>query len=471
VTDYGVFLTFFTVLLIVTGAAFAQVADGVSVGGWGKAVFVPVQGQFKDDRAYFGAGVGSGWGPAYARVDVTFAAADSRIGGQARIERGSEPSSINGGLVNIWAKPFGSDILYVQVGKYEYDEFRGKVGTDGDFHNLIGGPGKSPDRIFQRLNGNGSNGGGLLLTKPISGLSIFADIGPGWYTYKDGRAAVTGENGAQDIYKKIQAGIAYDISGIGLFRAQWVGNTMDITAGESATWRKVGSAITASQVSGDPEDWELIAGDANPYVFNPARIEAAFNLKAVEGLNLDLSVKVPIPVEKEILTDVKLVHQGNFQIGAAGEYKAGDFGVVLGLYGEFGGSTAIDVPDAVAESQADGYFSTKAKLAPSFDIIVTPSFFVTAIDATLGADVGFKVKGKDTIPEWLDTAAEYARGQIKWVGAKESTTFGFGGWIKRDLGKGYIKTGLAYQFPTYGAKGTVGKASYLTWPIVLELSF
>jgi hypothetical protein len=468
-------IALFTVLLIVTGAAFAQVADGISIGGGAQLIFAPVQGQFGNDRAYFGAGLG-GWG---ANVNVTFAAADGRVGGQAKFDRGTNTakytSVVDSGNVNAWVKPFASDILYVKVGKYEHDDFRGKVGTDSNFHSFIGGPGKGPDRIFQRLNARGTGGGGLVVIKPVSGLSLFADIGTGWGTFTKGVTADTPKNGGQDTYKNIQAGIAYDISGIGLFRAQWVGNTMDIVAGKPTRY-EIDPATYNGQsypsAGGSTVGWKLVKGDTNPYVFNPARIEAAFNLKAVEGLNLDLSVKVPIPVEKEIPRSVggidfnaKVVHQDNFQLAAAGEYKAGDFGVVLGLYGEFGGSIAVgSVPAVIAESAPNGYLS-KAKLAPSFNIIATPSFYVAAVDATVGADVGFAVTGKGTRPGWLNTLGTWS------VADEETTTFGFGGWIKRDLGKGSIKTGLAYQLPAYGAKGTVDEVSYLTWPIILEYSF
>jgi hypothetical protein len=396
----------FIVLLFVTGMAFAQFPDGLKIGAWGRADFVPFQGVFEDDEdAVFQSGVGSGWKPAYWDINVSFTAADGRIGGQANISRADyNPEE---GNLNIWAKPFGSDILYIQVGKYEFDDYRGGTGTDGNFQGFIGGPGKNADAIFRRLSTNDSKGGALFVTKPISGLSIFAEINPGWNTFKTMPAATE----AKDAYKKIQAGLAYDISGIGLARAQWVGNSMDY----------------------DGTDW------------HPARIEAAFQLKAVEGLNLDLGIKLPIPVKEELVGG-DTVYQDNFQLAVAGDFKAGDFGITYGLYGGFGGSTSVDSPGA-----------RRSKLSPTFDIILIPSFYVAAIDATVGADVGFKVKGASTT-----------------AGTKnpdQSTIFGFGGWISRDLGKGLIKTGLAYQLPAYTDKGIQDSTSYLSWPIILEISF
>jgi hypothetical protein len=450
-------IALFTVLLIVTGAMFAQVADGVSVGGWGKAVFLPVQGTFKDDKNTFTTGVGSGWGPAYAAVNVTFAAADGRIGGQANIERGSEPSSISGGLVNIWAKPFASDILKITVGKYEIDTYRGKIGTDGDIHNFIGGPGKSPDRIFQRLNANGSNGGGAFVSKPIPALGIFFDLGPGWNTYSEGLGKSAE---AKDIYKKIQAGLGYEIDGIGLARAQWVGNTMDITPGKGGKWEFDPStydgktpAPTKSPDKGGPtsaKGWKWVEGSED--AANPARIEAAFNLTAVEGLKLDVGLKFPIPVKEEF-DRVDVTHQDNIKIGAAGQFTAGDFGVTFGLYGDFAGKTEFDYPSGSAE----------IKQASAFDIIAIPSYYLAALDATVGADVGLRIAGES------EDIVDRETGKVA-AQKDDSVTFGLGGWVKRDLGKGFVKTGLAFSVNTPGdsAKDPV---TTITWPIILELSF
>jgi hypothetical protein len=421
---YGVFLTFFSVLLIVTGAAFAQVADGISIGTGGKVTFVPVQGVSSDDETVFGAGSVINWG---LGADVTLTAADGRVGGQVNIARGADEKydpTITGGLVNIWTKPFGSDILLIKVGKYEFDEFRGKLSTDSDFSGFIGapdptadgivfsGPGKNEDRIFQRLNANGSPIGAVFVSKPIPGLSLFADVGSAWDSYRKGGVE------AKDVYKKVQAGLAYDISGIGLARVQWVGNSMKIT--------------------------ETTEDDFYPYTATPARIEAAFNLTAVEGLKLDVGLKFPIPVKEEF-GPVDVTYQDNIKIGAAGKFTAGDFGVALGLYGDFAGKIKSDNGDSV-----------ELKLAPAFDIIATPSFYLAALDATVGGDVGLKVAGETTYDGtgWED----------------DSVTFGLGGWITRDLGKGWIKTGLAFSVTSFGYDDA-DPISSITWPILMGLSF
>jgi hypothetical protein len=320
--------------------------------------------------------------------------------------------------MNIWVKPFGTDILYLAVGKIVDGRFRGPGVVDDDFQMWIGGMGSNGDPVFQRFEDAGS---ALFISQPIPGLSLFAQIKPGFNTVNS-TPGLDNPNEAADAYKKIQAGFAYDIPGIGLARAQWYGNTMD--------------GISPVNVTTLDPEWSA----------NNARIEAAFKLTAVKNLTLDLGLKLPIPVKEEFF-GVDVTYQGNFQINAIGEYKAGDFGVAFGLYSSFAGSVAIDDP----------MFDERDSLQPSFRIIAVPSFYVAAIDATVGAEVGFKAEGESEV---------FGVGQ-----QNEGTTFGIGAWIKRGLGKGHIKTGLAFQFPKYGNKGTIGETSYLTWPIILEIYF
>jgi hypothetical protein len=392
-------------LLIVTGAAFGQYPDGLTISSWGRAVFVPFQGEFPDDGdAVFKSGVGAGWKPAYMGLNFRFSALDGRVGGMADISHGDDKDGGgsrlrvgDGDNANIWVKPFGTDILYIAVGKIVDGRFRGLGSVDDDFHGYIGGFGDNGDPVFNRFEDDGS---ALFISQPIDGLSIFANIRPGYDTFNSS----VPDTKAADAFKKIQAGFAYDIAGIGFARAQWFGDTMDYVGAE----------------------------------WHPARIEAAFRLTAVEGLNLDLGVKLPIPIEEGDQT-----YQDNFQINVIGDYTAGDFKVAYSLFGHFGGSTANK-----GQKRSD--------LQPSLTALVIPSFYVAAIDFTVGAEVGFKAEGESSIH-----------------GLKQDDngfTFGLGGWIARDLGKGKIKTGLAYQFPKYGDQGTPGP-SYLSWPIILEVWF
>jgi hypothetical protein len=407
------------VLLIVAGAAFAQVPDGLKISGSGTARFVPFQGVFPDkgDAKYY-TGVGTSWGVANTGINFVFTALDGRVGAKTGFEFGSTATGtadikdvVAVGDVYTWVKPFGTDILEINVGRLRDGRFRGP-GTDGDFQGYIGGPGKDGDAIFNRFE---PEGGALFVSQPVAGLSLFAQLDPGWNTFNS-HLPLGGGKEANDVYKKIQIGFAYEITGIGLARAQYVGNTGKVT------------------LSGGHYTWA------------PASIEAAFALNAVPGLVLDFGLKLPIPAKSDV-GGFEATIQKNFEANLAGSYTAGDFSLTYGLYGGFGGSLATDVPG-----------STRLDMNPTFNIILVPSFKVAAIDATVGLDAGFKVVGEGDFI-------------VDGVG-DESTTFGAGVWISRNLGSGSIKTGIAYQFPPYtGTNGTVGKTAYLSVPIMLSASF
>jgi hypothetical protein len=431
------------VLLIVAGAAFAQIPDGFSVNAWGRADFVPFQGQFPDggDAKYY-TGTGSGWGAGYMGLNFQFNALDGKIGGQFELGTNGDIEPTVGDNLHVWVKPFGSDILYLKVGKFRDGRFRGP-GTDNEFQGFIGGPGKDGDSVFNRFE---PDGGALFVSQPIAGLSIYAQLNPGATINGIGPALDPGAE-ANDVYKKIQTGFAYDISGIGLIRAQYVGNTGDITPATAAKFvldpdTYTGGPPPVGGTSSVP-GWTYV--EAESQTINAARIEAAFKVTAVPGLNLDLGLKLPLPVSDTIAgTDVTA--QDNFQLSVAGDYSAGDFGIAYGLYGAFGGSIAYDIPGADRDD-----------LAPTFDIILTPSLYVAAVDAKVGLDLGFKVAGESTIAG-IDQK-------------DDSTTFGFGAWISRALGKGFVKTGLAYQLPAYASNGTKGQVGYLSVPVILQIVF
>jgi hypothetical protein len=406
------FLTFFTVLLIVTGAAFGQLKDGISISTGGGGIFVPVQGHFTDDDAKYYTGVGE---PPKIDFTVEFTAADERTGGKLALDRDMADGTrvFSPGDLNVWIRPFGNKLLHFQIGKGGYGDGLGGVGSDSNTTKYAGDAAKGGGDVFD--DDLGGDGVFIVYSKPITGLHLFARLAPGWKSH-DGKDTKTE---AKDVYKKIKAGLGYEIAGIGIARAQWVGNTMD------------GFADTDQK-----------------YSANNARIDAAFKLTAVKDLTVDFGVRLPIPVKEEYGSG-DVIYQDNFKLGVAGEFKAGDFKINAGFYGAFGGSVAY--PSTV--------LSEKDTLSPEFSIGVTPSFFLAALDSTVGADVGFKTKGE----------SEYFGATVHPT--DEGTTFGFGGWIKKNFGNSSVKTGLFYKFPTNGPNGTQGQTAIFTWPIIMELSF
>jgi hypothetical protein len=426
-------IALFTVLLIVTGAAFAQYPDGLTIGGWGRSDFAVVQGQFPEDGdPIYRTGVGSGWGPAYLGFNLNYTALDGRIGGVATIAYAANGNATKDDNLYIWAKPFGSDILKIYIGSFNEEAFRGYNPLDNNFSPWVNSTVSNKDRIFTRIQ---PRGGALFLTKPMEGLSIYASVDPGLGTlsaiFPDPNAtpAVVGiASVASDVYKRVQVGLGYEIAGIGLARVQYVGHTGNPVI-TNLQLVGVGNTATFDEVT-----------------YNAPIIEAAFKVTALEGLTLDIGGKIPIPGKENNTVWGDLTVQRNFELNLAGDYKAGSsFGVNFGIFGAFGGSIVSDRQN-----------SERLDTAPTFGLGVEPYFFLAGLDSTLGVAMTLGVIGDgDIVP------------QNKF---KESTDFALGAWISKDFGPGHIKTGLSYVFPTYrdNKNGTVG---YFSWPIILELGF
>jgi hypothetical protein len=433
------------VLLLVAGGVFAQIPDGFTVGGWGRAVFVPIQGSFTEqevggetvttNKAW--SGVGSGWNSAYTGVHLRYIG--EKVGGNLGL--GVDGTNINfNDDVGIWAKPFGNDLLKIHVGKFRDGVLRGP-GTDGNWQGYIGGPGKNGDAVFQRFQ---PDGGALFFSKPIPALSVYFQVDPGVTTLSSATEAATD---AEDTWKRIQAGIGYSLDGIGLARVQYVGGTNKITPGGAAKWEfdpaTYDGSILVPTGTEDVEGWKYIK--ATDPSATPSRVEAAFKFTMIEGLTADLGAKIPFPVKDDSL---ELTYQDNIQINLAGSFTAGDFGITYGIYSGFGGNWKPDSGDA-------------SNLSPTFNLLLVPSYYLAAIDAKVGADLGLMVVGDST--KGSDSNKD------------GNATFGGGLWVERNLGKGSIKTGVVYlAAPVYTDADTgkgKDKTGYFTLPVILEVSF
>jgi hypothetical protein len=424
------------VLLLVAGAAFAQIPDGFKIGAWGRAVFIPIQGTFTDSdpaENHAWSGVGSGWGPARVGIDLNYV---SDIAG-ARLHLIGDGTTSGGDNIDIWVKPFKNDILKIDVGKFRDGTLRGP-GTDGDFQGYIGGPGKDGDSVFNRFE---PDGGALFFSKPIPALSVFLQVDPGWSTFT--KFTGGGQKDAADVWKKLQAGVGYELEGIGLARAQYVGGTNKVTPGTAAKFVFDPDTFTSTSTltptgTADVPGWKYVKASDPSVSFS--RIEAAFKFTMVQGLTADLGAKIPLPV-----TENKVTYSDNVQVNLAGNYTTGDFGITYGLYSGFGGSVKPDGVDA-------------SNLAATFNAILTPSYYLAAIDAKVGGDLGLIIKGNSTTGSTDNKDG--------------SSIFGFGGWVERGIGKGTIKVGAAYQLPeNMNDGGTKGKTGVFTLPVILHIGY
>jgi hypothetical protein len=394
------------VLSLVAGALVAQVPDGFKIGGWNRMTFIPIHSVFTDGEDTAEATSGVPW----TRISVDLSDNYDFVGWHFHIiaDTGlnftdfSTPKVAGyvGDFANLWIKPFKSDILKINIGKFNEDVFRGKFGTDGNMDGYTASPVRSADQIFNRFQGNG---GMLLTSSPIEGLTIGLLANSGFKM--TGTTSDTWNNAqAEDVWKKVQVGAGYNIAGIGLARAQYIG------------------AI----------------GTTNP------RLEAAFNLTAVENLSVDIGAKIPFAVKEDDAAGVEVNYQDPFQVNLGASYKLGDLSLGTVIYTTFAGG---ETPDG-GKITGDGF---------KFEIRVIPSYYLAVADATAAVEIGFGA-----------TANSITNGDEDKDSA--SSKFGAGLFLEKKVGKGLVKTGMAFTVNPEVKASSTKQFTTITLPIVLEFS-
>ena len=424
------FVVFTLISAMTAGAVFAQVADGISFQAWGRGAVVPlrVEGPAtqngkqvdKDAEPELKAGTGTTWssGANPSRVDFRMQGNASYAG--FKFNATAEQNDLMGGDdgAYLWVKPFKNDYLKLTAGFLVDDTLRGKVGMDG-FTNFVNGAPGDEDAIFSRFgtshgwttftNNSGGNGGFMLSSKPNDDLFI------GLLVSTDSYASQS----AEDAYRNMQIGFGYNIGGIGHVRAQWFGGYL----GE------------------DPEKDEDKA--FNPS--QPARIELAFALTALDGLLLDIGTKLYMPVSGKSGYE----KSNGVQVSMGATYRNQAFNMVGRVDAK--GIGAHDHPNKSDKSTSG--MDLDVRLVPAYDLDF----------ATVGAHLAanFQVAGDD------------AKG--KTPDDNVTTKIGFGAFIGRSLGNGNVKAGLSFTTgPIYTGdklKNESASGYIFQIPIILEYAF
>jgi hypothetical protein len=260
---------------VVSGSVFAE----ITFGGWGTAKWAPlvVGGDVEttDGKAEEVTNIGIGGGPGWKGFGAAIAFEvrgqneSKTVGFNIHMRANNESGDLGLGDPHAyaWTKPFG-DILKVTMGLYDDDTLRGKFAEVNHGTSVVGTFTSAEEAIFHRLRSNQGRTntfGALIGLYPVDGLSIFANIGA-----SNGVGATPTKYGIGDTLASGQYAIGYNISGIGLARFQFLGGTF----GKETNYSPLGSAATA---------WD--------------RIQFAFNLTAVDKLNLDVGATIPFAIE------------------------------------------------------------------------------------------------------------------------------------------------------------------------------
>ena len=392
-------------------SAFAEITFGM----WTKAVLVPVANDGEDYKA----GLTQAWGgPARtAGLGVNGVNEEGTAGYTFEIRDQAGEDKINHGNRSVlWVKPI--DMVKLSVGYFDGGDNGFRQGSGFGAWDWLR-PSRTTDLFFNGDDGimDGISGNGFMAeVTPIEGLKVMANIPfleTGTYIQD-----------AYDIYKKTQIGAAYTIDGTGTLKVLWTCKSEETKVGNKK-----------SDYTG--------------------KIGVAFNLTAVENLNLAIGAKFDIVDE-----DYKV---GELKYNAAKKKYTG--------FDDWGGSknkayfalnASYQVSDAMKVSLAGG-----VKLFKNSDI--DPRFGIgggvdyTIMDGlTMNADVRYISETKADGYDGEDDAVSFLLGVSK-------------GFSNGSLGVGFegITNGAGFSSIAAGTddKGKVHDGFMWCVPVVLTFSF
>jgi hypothetical protein len=262
-------------LALVASAAFAQ----VSVGGWGRADFIP----FGYDGTYSYANTKVNWGnePNFA---LNFSASGEQIGLVFNFD--VNPAAIDGNAY-VWWKPL--EQFQLDVGRARWDVLRGPDAIES-FHQYSNNKTQDEDAIFTRFTTtdwyqSDHFGGAVLQITPIENLYIGVAI-PTGYTVG------SPDNDVEYVYKRSSYAAGYNIDGIGLARVGYFGESGQAIgfSGQKETNRPKGQIIqgafklTAVEAIG--ADFGFTYALNQPDDTNNIGIALRLDAKAADGINI-----------------------------------------------------------------------------------------------------------------------------------------------------------------------------------------
>lgn len=193
-------VTVASMAVLAAGLTFADA--GITVGGWGR-----IENTVTGDSSSSSLGSGPSWAGAdnvYGRVGVVFNGHSDNVGFSLNVDSNGNTLAV-GDQAKITVK--ASDMVTIQLGKIQGDVLRGTL--DDLYDTMVDSTGK--DDIFKRFY---PNSGALLDLNLVPGLYIGAAVD------------AYGED-TKNVGEATQVGVGYTIEGLGLIRAQIVGQYHD----------------------------------------------------------------------------------------------------------------------------------------------------------------------------------------------------------------------------------------------------
>ena len=370
--------------------------------GWGRAVWVPVFYDYKNEE--WRSTVQSSYGD-QPDLEFMFAASSTNIGVDVGV-------IVNTAVFNqianakVWWRPSPDFRLHVGLGRVT--ALRGKVeGSTGGYSYARGRitgltvpSGKDEpivmindgDGIFSRFNL--SKMGAIMEITPtiVPGLFVGASLAPE-FTLNSGLKA-------EDVYKGIHTAIGYEIKGIGLARLGYVGG-----GSETDPQGKVGNAA---------QNWDFSYD---------RRVEAAFMFNMVPGVLADFGFKYSLEKNPGVLEQPGFSLENPLYLALGVVYSGVEnLKVGLAIDGHFAGKAERE-----KGTDADGNIIMYTFSAPQIAFNIYPSYNIGFCD--IGADFTFGIQ------------------MGKQEGINNKRMLGFGVYGHKPYGHGNVRLGIYANAP------------------------
>jgi hypothetical protein len=428
---------------------------------WGRGVFTPIA--FDDQDSSVSAATAT-W-QNYPRVGFSLAgtAESGRIGFIADFQWDGSIENIIGENAKVWAKPF--PFLKLTVGKFNEDDFRGTIGTTEFTSWLIPAGGKDEDGIFDRFQ---ATAGAHIAFAPASeqfggvlnGLFVEAAVGSSPGNIRANRNLY--DLNAADVYRAVQVGIGYQIPSVGFFRAQFVGNNRKQLKSNDDNY-PVGAQLMEGLTMPDS-----MKRDAD-------MIQAAFQLTALDNLNLDIGLKYQLPYTADTAFTVYPALRPNpplENIDGTEVTVQRPFIAALGAKYQWNNLSVLGRIDFASGETLEQEGSYKIIGGMSLAVWLIPAYRINS-EIRTGIDIGFAMHQIDKQEKYSVTAD---------LSGSDYTDCGIGPWVELNLGGGTLKTGLMVMLPsspryaynpghTVAWKDTFSGEPVLSIPVSLTYSF
>lgn len=274
-------LAILMIFALVASVAFAE----VSIGAWGRGIFLPVYSN-GDDTITDTAPSWGGWAGDESRIGFTIAGNSDNVGFVI-------DGNVDGGAFSmgdnqyIWVKPVS--MLTVRMGNIFDDTLRGNAAYGSfNWYRALGN-GDGEDVTFSRIGINRSREGFEVALAPMDALYVAL------YFYN------LDKNLAENLFKNMQFAVGYTIDGIGQIKGQVytqqqaeMETTTRVTTVDEYGWEPTDpfSAVPPAWVVVVPAGTTITTTAATGDYDAQISIEAAFNLTMVENLFVELGFKM-----------------------------------------------------------------------------------------------------------------------------------------------------------------------------------